>query len=417
MHNQRLGFTFVELIVATAIIAILASIGFSAYINQLWNSRDGRRIAELQEINDALTTLSAKWTKYPLPMNSVQITTTNAVQTSASVQLIGYQWEFWTDLLKQIGFSNGGMDPKDKYPYVYYVTRDRRKAQLMGYMEDGTNAVGLGDFLFPSAYAGLSDYSTRYPKFIGKPLGIVTENATKRSIHDVSTFQTQWYFNVNITGANYTVNYTDKDKLTWSSINLSNSLRNKSCKRLRDVWGANGDGTYKINPTWASEIEVYCDMSTDGGGWTLVLYGSDTDIWKYDARWNSQWMTTNTIPFSIQAKTFKWSDSIISSIRTWGIYRVTAQSKFGSDTLFVPSTCNYTHTTWNNGDCAKLFKKVDMSSQVSCSWNSWWMGIGCRWWIITNHSDNTHIMCYSSAVAWGRCTNNGEDINIKVWVR
>ena len=47
-----------------------------------------------------------------------------------------------------------------------------------------------------------------------------------------------------------------------------------SCLEILDSGGSSGDGLYPIDPDGPDgeldEVEVWCDMSTDGGGWTLV---------------------------------------------------------------------------------------------------------------------------------------------------
>ena len=43
------------------------------------------------------------------------------------------------------------------------------------------------------------------------------------------------------------------------------------CYDWRHINGSTSNGIYRINPGYGLQpFDVYCDMMTDGGGWTII---------------------------------------------------------------------------------------------------------------------------------------------------
>tara|TARA_Y100001960_G_scaffold204657_1_gene213772 strand:- start:9900 stop:10949 length:1050 start_codon:yes stop_codon:yes gene_type:complete len=60
---------------------------------------------------------------------------------------------------------------------------------------------------------------------------------------------------------------------TTSKNNVLGSHLERSCLNILNNGYSSGNGTYHIKPNTES-VETYCDMNTDGGGWTMVASNS-----------------------------------------------------------------------------------------------------------------------------------------------
>jgi hypothetical protein len=121
-----------------------------------------------------------------------------------------------------------------------------------------------------------------------------------------------------------------------------------SCKTLYDAGLSTGDGTYTI---WSGGAprNVLCDMSSDGGGWTLVgnfYLGSQAT--------GLQWLSGNGIgsAFTNTTTTFKFSDAAINQIKTVG-YRVESSA-----------------VTCNHGSCPATIPDFTRYFTAACTYSS-----------------------------------------------
>lgn len=123
--------------------------------------------------------------------------------------------------------------------------------------------------------------------------------------------------------------------------------------------GATGDGVYRISPA-GTLLNVYCDQSSDSGGWTLLGNQVRTSLFS---------STTNDIgdvnSASLDA-TWRFGDVKVQSVPATTAYRlqsVSPSTQAAVDTLYFSSDCTISYKdTWNQ---AKLSNSMPTSCRTA----------------------------------------------------
>ncbi len=172
MQNIK-GFTLVELIVVITILAILWTIAFISLQWYAWESRDSKRISDLQQIRVWLQIEQAKKIPIPMPDNAITIWTWSTIYM--------YQWYAWEWTLNKIRV-NEAKDPTNDTYYTYTTNWFRNRFQLVAMLENW-DMISRWTDLFTKTYA---DYENRYAYPIWDPMWTLLDSTTNTPVHQLT---------------------------------------------------------------------------------------------------------------------------------------------------------------------------------------------------------------------------------------
>jgi len=183
-----------------------------------------------------------------------------------------------------------------------------------------------------------------------------------------------------------------------------------SCRHLQQIAQEKNhyypDGVYKINPTGSQEIKAYCDLSRDGGGWTLLV-ASHTNSWTAQ---NVILRNANSPTLYGDYSILKHADSIKDNINVAGLkfeYRLEAQSRGRWGGIWEAQR-GYTFTPKNNKQTdIELIKKFD-------NWDYSNSGIEQRMPWISGARLTTSGDAYSNW--WGTITADDKSYHPAPWI-
>lgn len=378
---KKNGFTLAELVISIWILVILTTVSFLSYKNYSRDSRDANRLQSLQAFENGLNVYFWLNRKYPKPALSTTL--------SSSGTLIGYQG-FLDDAIANQIKVNSSKDPLDEEFYTYSVNDTSRKYSLAWFFE---NKALVYDWL--SVYA---DYKNRLVKLFWDKIGVIT-NSQNTPIQQLSLTTLDVTSTLDTYKAYFSNNYTLVG--TWKTMDIfkviTGAIPPKSCNEILIAGMSRGDGYYVINPTTLQKRDVYCDMTTQSGGRTMIarnVVGGTGDFWWLVQRWSPQ---DDSQPYSFGTGVFdiNFKESLLTRYSSGKTPVLQLSSSMDSNELK-----NY---TIDPNQAVTTIRKVVYTGWLP-SWEQSWNHpqMMYRWWLV--------------AYTWGYLFRDMVPISTSYWV-
>lgn len=358
-YTRKTAFTMVELIIVIAIIAFLAVSSTLVLTKFVWNSRDSRRVADINQIKKWLEIYYMDNNKYPMPESDLNFATWTALWAE-----ISYKWVLWNSLSSDLYLKKWPSDPSNSQQYyTYWVTADKRQYQISTVLENG--------YRFSYWWNWGETWSIKYLTIASVPQVYAAWEKAKIDWNYKWTiiFATWWqYYLLNAPSLIYANNWIvdmvsnntyyvadNNDNLPywlWTS-DLSVAQKKWWNQVLKDLTSNSSAILTAVNITsyynWTSKLTDLISWTVlDSFWWTLMLNNWISTIWStqvFSASTWSSWSTFWVFTWATKASATYWRNFPVSASVNWKYYLMWGQNGWWASLNYVEEY-NPTTNTW-----------------------------------------------------------------------